>query len=590
MKSTLRVVHGASPQRVPDRRLRVCVIGGGGVSYSFQIGVRYLRSKKRATVSMITLISIIGVALGVAALLAVLSITTGFEKAFRDKVLGVNAHVLVLKYGREFRDYRDVLATVGEMPEVAGIAPFSINEMMLTKGERRAVVLVKGVTPEGLQTVLDLPEQMVAGNLEGLRRRGSVPTPSTEPPPDEDWQWLRNIRDGKPEKGDSQLVRPDASGGSSSRPTAHTLSPRVKNGDKPDVDGGQKGDSPLGDGEPTRRKTFWEEETERREAEREAQRRARRPRIGKVAEPGDIEAMLGELDEDELALPDDPAWEAGLSQGEAQEPVDALPGIIVGKTLAEDLGAEVGDRVRLISPLAALGITLSEPGGPSTRSREFRVIGVFQAGFQEYDSGLVYTDLFEAQRLFDEGDNVTGVELRVHDLDTSFELARRIEQNLGGAFHSLDWSELNRNLFTALEVQKIALTLVIATIIFVAAFNVIATLIMVVLEKKREIAILKAMGATDGTILGVFMLQGVVVGVIGTFAGVLVGGGLVAYLDKIHFALDPKVYLIDHLPVVLSPTVFLVTIGIALLICTVSTIAPSWWAARMLPVEGLRYE
>jgi len=545
------------------------------VSYSFQIGVRYLRSKKRATVSMITLISIIGVALGVAALLAVLSITTGFEKAFRDKVLGVNAHVLVLKYGREFRDYRDVLATVGEMPEVAGIAPFSINEMMLTKGERRAVVLVKGVTPEGLQTVLDLPQQMVAGNLEGLRRPGSVPTPTAAPRPDEDWQWLRDIRDGKPEneeKGDSPLFE------------------GVKNGDKPDADGGQKGDSPLGDGEPTRRKTFWEEETERREAEREAQRRARRPRIGKVAEPGDIEAMLGELAEDELALPDDPAWEAGLSQGEAQEPVSALPGIIVGKTLAEDVGVEVGDRVRLISPLAALGITLSEPGGASTRSREFRVIGVFQAGFQEYDSGLVYTDLFEAQRLFDEGDNVTGVELRVHDLDTSFELARRIEQDLGGAFHSLDWSELNRNLFTALEVQKIALTLVIATIIFVAAFNVIATLIMVVLEKKREIAILKAMGATDATILGVFMLQGVVVGVIGTLAGVLVGGGLVAYLDKIHFALDPKVYLIDHLPVVLSPTVFLVTIGIALLICTVSTIAPSWWAARMLPVDGLRYE
>ncbi|RLB44437.1 MAG: ABC transporter permease, partial [Deltaproteobacteria bacterium] len=146
------------------------------MSYSLQIGVRYLRSKKRATVSMITLISIIGVALGVAALLAVLSITTGFEQAFRDKVLGVNAHVLVLKSGREFRDYRDVLATVGEMEGVAGIAPCSINEMMLTKGERRAVVLVKGVTPEGLQTVLDLPNQMIAGDLRGLRRPGSTPT------------------------------------------------------------------------------------------------------------------------------------------------------------------------------------------------------------------------------------------------------------------------------------------------------------------------------------------------------------------------------------------------------------------------------
>lgn len=522
---------------------------------------------------MITFISIIGVALGVAALLAVLSITTGFENAFRDKVLGVNAHVLVLKYGREFRDYRDVLATVGEMPEVAGIAPFSINEMMLTKGERRAVVLVKGVTREGVQTVLDLPHQMVTGGLEGLRRPGATPTRTTQPKArQDDWQWLRTIRDqqeGTKEKGDSPLFQEPA---------------RPKKGDSPLFE------KPESTEKPVRRKTYWEEERERREAQREAARRSRRPEIGEVATPGDIEAMLGDLGEDDFVLPDDPEWEAGLSQGAAQEPLSSLPGIIVGKTLAEDLELEIGDRVRLISPLAALGLALSDTKGTITRSREFRVIGVFQAGFQEYDSGLVYTDLMEAQRLFDEGDNVTGVELRVHDLDTSFGLARRIEQKLGGAFHTLDWSELNRNLFTALEVQKIALTLVIATIIFVAAFNVIATLIMIVLEKKREIAILKAMGATDGTVLGVFMVQGVVVGVIGTLIGVLVGGGLVTYLDRIRFPLDPKVYLIDHLPVVLNPTVFLVTIGIALLICTLSTIAPSWWAARMLPVDGLRYE
>ena len=530
------------------------------MSYSLEIGVRYLRSKKRATVSMITLISIIGVALGVAALLAVLSITTGFEQAFKDKVLGVNAHVLILKYGREFRDYREVLATVGEMPEVDGLAPFSINEMMLTKGERRAVVLVKGVTPSGVRNVLDLPEQIISGDLSGLRRQGALPTAAPKPASDDAWQWLRNVRDGKPETEGEPLF--------GAAKDADTAEPEESEG----------------------RTTFWEDEKQRRAAQREAARRSRKPDVGPVAMPSEIEALLGGLEDEAHALPDDREWEAGLVQGAAQEPIDALPGIIVGKTLAEDLGLEIDDRVTLISPLAALGLVLSEPRTSSTRSRAFRVIGVFQAGFQEYDSGLVYTDLFEAQRLFDEGDNVTGVELRVHDLDTSYELARRIEQDLGGAFHSLDWSELNRNLFTALEVQKIALTLVIATIIFVAAFNVIATLIMIVLEKKREIAILKAMGATDATVLGVFMLQGVVVGVIGTLSGVLIGGGIVAYLDKIRFPLDPNVYLIDHLPVVLNPTVFLVTIAIALLICTVSTIAPSWWAARMLPVDGLRYE
>jgi lipoprotein-releasing system permease protein len=544
------------------RSVAASVIRESGVSYSLEIGVRYLRSKKRATVSMITLISIVGVALGVAALLAVLSITTGFEQVFKDRVLGVNAHVLILKYGREFRDYRDVLGTVGDMPEVSGIAPFSINEMMLTKGERRAVVLVKGVTDAGVQNVLDLPQQMIAGDLEGLARAGARPEEARTPTTDATWQWLRDARD-RERAGEEPALQPVNTGEVEEKPVESTAPGRTP---------------------------YWEQEQARLDAERDAARRARRPKVGAVAKPGAIEAMLGELDDDALALPDDPDWEAGLAQGSALEPLEALPGMIVGKTLAEDLGLEIGDRVRLISPLAALGLALSDPRGSSTRSREFRVIGVFQAGFQEYDSGLVYTDLFEAQRLFDEGDNVTGVELRVHDLDTSYALARRIEQDLGGAFHSLDWSELNRNLFTALEVQKIALTLVIATIIFVAAFNVIATLIMIVLEKKREIAILKAMGATDITVLGVFMVQGVVVGVIGTLLGVLVGGGIVTYLHKVRFPLDPKVYLIDHLPVVLNPTVFLVTIGIALLICTLSTIAPSWWAARMLPVDGLRYE
>ncbi|MEM7433786.1 MAG: ABC transporter permease [Myxococcota bacterium] len=529
------------------------------MSYSLQIGLRYLRSKKRATVSMITLISIIGVALGVAALLAVLSITTGFEQSFKDKVLGVNAHVLVLKYGREFKDYPEVLSTVGEMPEVEGIAPFSIHEMMLTKGERRAVVLAKGVTPEGVHSVLDLPQQIIAGGLESLRRTGAAPSPDRGVIPEDDWTWLRDL--AKDTEGEAPADAPGSQGTSS-------------------VDEESPEDDGFG---APRRPTIWDQDRTREE-ERE---RAAGP---EVAAPSDIEAVLDAFDDDALGLPDDPTWEASLSTGAAREPLEALPGIVVGKTLAEDLDVTVGDRVRMISPLAALGLSLGTAGNGATRSREFRVIGIFQAGFQEYDSGLVYTDLYEAQRLFNEGDNVTGVELRVADLDTSAALARRIEQELGGAFHTLDWSELNRNLFTALEVQKIALTLVIATIIFVAAFNVIATLIMIVLEKKREIAILKAMGATDATILTVFMVQGVVVGVVGTLIGVLVGGGIIAYLDRVQFPLDPKVYLIDHLPVVISPGVFLVTIAIALLICTVSTIAPSWWAARMLPVEGLRYE
>ncbi len=521
------------------------MISPSDVAYSFQIGLRYLRSKKRATVSMITIISIIGVSLGVAALLSVLAITTGFERAFRDKVLGVNAHVLVLKYGREFEDYRRVLETSRAMPEVSGAAPFSINEMMLTKGDRRAVVLVKGVTPEGVRDVLDLPNQMIEGQLEGLRRPGAQPYRAATSKSDDEWKWLDELRtelDASPE------------------PSAPALDHRAS-GQRP-----AGWDAPKGsDAPPTLRASA-------------------------VASPEDVESLLEGLPDEQFELPDDDSWEAALVAGPDEQRAGDSPGIVIGKTLAADLGLALGDRVTLISPLATLDLSMADAGTSATRSRDFEVIGIFEAGFQEYDSRLVYTDLFEAQRLYEDGDNVTGVELRVRDLDTSAAVARELEGKLGGAFHTLDWSELNRNLFTALEVQKIVLTLVIATIIFVAAFNVIATLIMIVIEKKREIAILKAMGATDMTVLGVFMVQGVVIGIVGTLIGVLVGGGVVAYLAKIRFPLDPKVYLIDHLPVVINPTVFALTIVIALAICTVSTIAPSWWAARMLPVEGLRYE
>ena len=165
-----------------------------------------------------------------------------------------------------------------------------------------------------------------------------------------------------------------------------------------------------------------------------------------------------------------------------------------------------------------------------------------------------------------------------------------LERELGGPFHTIDWAELNVNLFTALRLQKLVLSLVIATLIFVAAFTVVATLIMIVLEKKREIAILKAMGATSWTVLRVFVVQGTVIGLAGTLLGLLVGGGLVAYLATLEFPLDPKVYLIDHLPVVVDGSEFVVTAIVSLLICSLSTVAPSAWAANMLPVDGLRYE
>lgn len=566
------------------------------MAYSLEIGTRYLRSKKRSTISVITTIAVAGVALGVAALLAVLSITSGFSREFRDKVLGVNAHVLVLKYGVDFEEYRDVLERARRMPEVAGADPFLINEMMLAKGDRLSGVLVKGVDPDAMRDVLDLPSQIVQGSLDGLRREGAMaPVRPQDLAGSEhaDWDWLADVATG----GDVGIEASDA--GVASEDAGFVDGVDLDRLRQQLAEGHDDILLPDGGLAPAIRRTpIWGDHPPQRAALPDAGVTpaapvALLPEVH-VATPAEVEAALAVED----ALEDlTPAQEAQIIaddqeiERQAREGTADLPGIVVGITLAQTLGLGVGDRVSLISPTSGLDVSMfTNEEDRAPQSRDFRVIGVFEAGFQEYDSGLVYVDLFEAERFFNRGDSVTGVELRLHDLDQSRDVARRLERELGGPFHTVDWAELNRNLFTALEIQKVILTLVIATIIFVAAFNVVATLIMIVLEKKREIAILKAMGATDGTILGIFMVQGSVVGFLGTAIGLLVGGGIVWWLSMDQFPLDPKVYLIDHLPVVVSPMEFVWTAVIALGICTFATLTPSFWAARMLPVEGLRHD
>jgi lipoprotein-releasing system permease protein len=522
------------------------------VGYALDVGMRYLRSKKRAQISVISVIAISGVALGVAALLAVMSITSGFQREFRDKVLGVNAHVLVLKYGLNFDEYRDVIARAEKMPEVAGAAPFIINEMMMAKGDRLSGVLVKGVDPVLMPKVLDLPSQLTSGSLEGLRREGALPP-------------LRNneAQDDLPKAQDdddldaylTELARRD---GARDPLAVEPPAPRA-----PAAEGGRGGGPKVA--EPT-------------------------PKV-RVPTPEEMEAALAS---EQLAeLPDDALEDKLITGSAAPAPEVAdrrkLPGLVVGATLARELDVVLGDLVKIISPLTGIDTSMVRSGVKSPKSRDFRVIGIFQAGFQEYDSKLVYVDLYEAQGFQDQGDTVIGVEISLHDIDKSPDVALRLERDLGGGpFHTMDWRELNHNLFTALEMQKVMLSLVIATIIFVAAFNVVATLIMIVLEKRREIAILKAMGAKDLAIMQIFMVQGAAIGSVGTSIGLIVGGAICAYLNYFQFPLDPKVYLIDHLPIRTSLAEFIATILIALAICVTATLIPSLWAARMLPADGVR--
>ena len=530
------------------------------MAYAYEIGMRYLRSKKRSTISMITVIAVAGVALGVAALLTVLSITSGFQEQFREKVLGVNAHVLVLRYGLDFTSYREVLDAVERRPEVAGAGPFLINEMMLAKGDRLSGVLVKGVDPERMLQVLDVHEQLQQGSLEGLRLAHSMPPDIFARDGDRVGgdldEVLRRFRDAE------RLETADAG-----------VMAVADAGIEPDVTVADAGP----DGEVGERSSPVE--------------------AFDVPSPESVEAALAALEDgagEGEGLPDDAAEERLVDDleelGDTEIATVDLPGIIVGTTLAENLALEIGDRVKMISPLTGIDISMFSGGNRSPRSRDFRVIAIFEAGFQEYDSRLVYTDLYEAQRFYDNGDAVTGVEIRLHDLNAAARVSAELERDLGSPFHTMDWATLNHNLFTALRIQQVVLSLVIATIIFVAAFNVIATLIMIVIEKKREIAILKAMGATNRTVLGVFLVQGGVIGVVGTTIGLLIGGLVVFGLEKLQYPLDPKVYLIDHLPVVISGWEFFLTAAVALSICIVATLAPSWWAARMLPADGVRHE
>jgi len=461
------------------------------MGYARFIGARYTQSKKKRSISAITAIAIFGVALGVAMLSIVISVSSGFQNEFIKKVLGVNAHVLVMKYGIDFTEYRDVLCTVRELPEVRGAAPFVIQEMMISKDEHTSGVLLKGVDPKLLGEVLDLSKHIVEGGVDRLRLPGAAPPKAPSMRVESDVELAARL---------DEVLRADAGQPEKDPPAA----------------------APRG-----------------------------------TLQPG----------------------------GSASR----LPGIVLGRTLAENLEARLGDVVQITTPLIGLDILGWSPSEAKPTTMSFEVVGVFYAGFLEYDTKLVYVDLFEAQRFFDQGDSVTGVEVTVHDIETAPATARRIRQVLGGGpYHTVDWQMLNAPLFTALQTQKVVLAVVFAVVIGVAAFNIIATLVMMVFDKRREIAILKSMGASHPAILRIFVYAGMVVGAYGVAIGLTIGVGICLLLDKVGWPLDPKVYLIDHLPVTIDWLSFALTAVIAFVICLLATIWPSLSAARLRPVDGLR--
>jgi lipoprotein-releasing system permease protein len=544
------------------------------MGFPFDLALRYMRSKKRSFVSVGTMFAVLGVALGVAALATVISVTGGFRKQFRDKVLGVNAHVLVLKYTSDFREYRKVMDEVRHVPGVIGVGPFVINPMMVTHGDRTATgVLLKGVDPDLMGSVLDLPRHIVEGTLEGLRRPGAgaaqarppvaaprSKTPSNRAGSSADAGEPSGAEEGAAKRPLFEALRNPGDAGSTSSSKADSLDDVLAAKQAASASAAADGEGLLDAG-----------------AEPEVETRG--GPVGSVVPDGGYASVLPDQD----ILPE----ELDPNPCKSREAALQLPGIVLGITLAHNLEAKIGDCVRVTSPT----IGFSYMGGSirAPVAKVFRVTAVFDAGFDQYDSKLVYTDLAEAQAFYDSGDTVTGVEMKVKDIDRARQIGKEIDRRLGnGIYRIMDWEELNHGLFTALRIQQILMSLVLALIIVVAAFTVVATLIMVVLEKKKEIAVLKAMGATDAGLLRAFLYQGAIIGFVGTAIGLVLGLGVCKGLLIYGFPLDPKVYFISRLPVDVDPEQFLMVGIFAVAVCLVACVWPALYAARLRPAEGFR--
>jgi lipoprotein-releasing system permease protein len=471
---------------------------------------------------------------------------------------------------------------------------------MLTHGDATATgVLLKGVEPssslgvglpEGSPCVLDLPKQIQKGSFEGLRIPGAKPPERKSSPLLPPVPRLDDRLDGGSSRDGGTFGLLQAIEDDLRRKEEATRDAKKDAGNKDDKDD-KKDDEPSIDAiaalEATPAdKLHKDDKNEPRVTDVVDELDGGVPEDGEDAGPeGDVEPDGGYAS----VLPDEDTVPADVDPDVCADPalVAKLPGIVIGTALSKTLKLDLGDCVTVTSP--TIGYSYSGGSIKPPVAKRFRVIALFEAGFDQYDSKLVYTDLYEAQAFYDQGDTVTGVEMVVEDIDDAKQIARQISVQLAsGLYHTMDWEELNHGLFTALLIQQILMSGVLALIIVVAAFTVVATLIMVVLDKTKEISVLKAMGATDGQILRIFLYQGGIIGVLGTSFGLLLGLAVCKGLLVYGFPLDPKVYFISRLPVQVRPLEFLITGAIAIVICLVATIIPSAYAARLRPAEGFR--
>ncbi|MCF8144485.1 MAG: lipoprotein-releasing ABC transporter permease subunit [Deltaproteobacteria bacterium] len=402
------------------------------------LAMKYLRAKrKQRFISVITIISILGVMVGVMALIVVLSVMNGFRADLMSKILGVNSHVLVLNLSGPFAEYRQVEQDVSREKGVVAVTPFIFTQVMINN----------------------------AGNVSGAVLRG---------------------------------IDPDSAG------SVIGFQDMIKN--------------------------------------------------------GSLSSLAGEVDD--------------------------FPTIIIGSELAKRIGAHAGSEITVISPEGKL-----TPLGRTPNTRRFKVSAIFDSGMYEYDASMIYISLTEAQDFLALGNKVTGIEVRVEDVYQSDRIAKNIQERLGYPFWTKDWKLMNRSLFSALKLEKLTMFIILTMIVLVGALNIISTLVMVVMEKTRDVAILRAMGASARSIMSIFMFQGLLVGVVGTITGLVCGLGICQLLARYKFiSLPSDVYYISTLPVQVEVADVSFVAGAAVVISFLATLYPSWYASRLNPVESFRYE
>ena len=447
------------------------------MKFELFVATRYLRAKRRqAVIGVITGISILGVAAGVASLIVALAINNGFRQDLQDRLLGSTSHVNLLRIQSDgIKDWQPLMDRLSKEPHVVAAAPAIYEQVLISRGPRARGAVLKGMIPAAERKVSDLLKTVSLGSADALEEDRVAP----------------GLGPGE--------------GGSETRP--HTDNANTE-------------------------------------------------------------------DQSPTAL-------AGVEQR-----VAAMPPIILGKDMAADLGATVGSVVLVTSPQGEL-----TPFGMVPKYNRFRVAGIFNSGFYDYDSSWAFTRLSDAQRLFGLGDLISVLEFKLDDIYQADQVAKQIEEAAGKGFMATSWMAQNKAIFRALRLERVVTFITIGLIVFVAALNILISLTMMVMEKTRDIAVLMSMGTRKSQVRRVFIAQGVLIGVIGTAMGLVLGYALSWAGGHYHLlSLAPEVYSIDYVPFAPRAMDGVLVALIAIGISFIATVYPSWSAARILPAEALRYE